>query len=370
MSAKNTSGASLPLNKKSMQTKFTLEVYEKQKHLASILKIFEESWGLLVDESSPYTQAGAEIWLNIDGGKRQIRVAVTKHPQEQVLGFITYLFDLRKKKTHIELLATNQAYRKQGVGGALLKFVIDETRSKHWAKVSLHTGAKNLPAQSVYLNLGFTVRVKRILLETKIQTHEVQTPLSAEMKKKFIEDTYEQLKSTNLWIEDKNDNREIQIERWVNSGNEHLYSFFFKNGTDSKIQAALFFCTPNSGTNFVYFLKKASWKDEEEIKQWLVEALPRAPRREKNQWWCTLNLIPHLPTKIEEEIWYFELDVKRDATSAQATSTQSSVTQSMKSPKTVADMPYFVWKQKRSSTHLALYKAYQAYKKLGQKAPQ
>ena len=50
--------------------------------------------------------------------------------------------------------------------------------------------------RSVYLNLGFTVRVKRILLETKIETHELQTPLSAEMKKKFIEDTYEQLKST------------------------------------------------------------------------------------------------------------------------------------------------------------------------------
>ena len=45
--------------------------------------------------------------------------------------------------------------------------------------------------------LGFySAGGKRILLETKIQTHEVQTPLSAEMKKRFIEDTYEQLKST------------------------------------------------------------------------------------------------------------------------------------------------------------------------------
>ena len=75
---------------------------------------------------------------------------------EQPVGYVIYW--LLPREVDIHNLAVHPAYRRRGIGTALLRAVIDEARRHGVTRVTLEVRKSNEAAQKLYLSLGFVAQ--------------------------------------------------------------------------------------------------------------------------------------------------------------------------------------------------------------------
>ena len=64
-------------------------------------------------------------------------------------------------EAHITNIAVAEAYRRQGYGEKIFRFVLDDMRSKNVARATLEVNEHNLPAIALYEKNGFVLAGKR-----------------------------------------------------------------------------------------------------------------------------------------------------------------------------------------------------------------
>jgi len=90
----------------------------------------------------------------------EIRVSYAKsvlaEMEGRIIGYVIY-WQL-PKEVDIHNLAVHPAYRRQGIGRALLSSAIDSARSQETNRVTLEVRKSNQAAQQLYYSLGFVER--------------------------------------------------------------------------------------------------------------------------------------------------------------------------------------------------------------------
>ena len=75
---------------------------------------------------------------------------------EKTVGYVIYW--LLPREVDVHNLAVRPAYRRQGIGKALLQAVIDEARRQGVGRVTLEVRKSNEAAQKLYQSLGFVAK--------------------------------------------------------------------------------------------------------------------------------------------------------------------------------------------------------------------
>ncbi len=75
---------------------------------------------------------------------------------EKSVGYVIYW--LLPREIDIHNLAVHPAYRRQGIGGALLETVVEEARRQGVSRVTLEVRKSNDAAQKLYHALGFSAK--------------------------------------------------------------------------------------------------------------------------------------------------------------------------------------------------------------------
>ncbi len=88
------------------------------------------------------------------GGTRAYRVAVTTgEPTEQVVGYAGLMCVL--PLADIQTIAVAESVRRQGIGTALMQWMLDESQQRGATDLLLEVRADNPGAQQLYQQLGF-----------------------------------------------------------------------------------------------------------------------------------------------------------------------------------------------------------------------
>lgn len=88
-----------------------------------------------------------------------LQMIVLRSSKGQVTGFINY-FLFTDNTGYIELIVIAKTRRNRGYGRRLMNYALDELKKMGATIIELHTGQKNLVAQSLYKSLGFIVEGK------------------------------------------------------------------------------------------------------------------------------------------------------------------------------------------------------------------
>ena len=130
-------------------------VFNEDRDTQSILDIFKSDWYWLVassDYSPRYMLTYRAPNQNpLDRGKLIIKVL---REQEEFIGFTAYY---KKSPTVWQLLfvAVKDAMRGKRYGETLVRYALEDMRSKGACRVELVTRTTNLSAQKLYLRMGF-----------------------------------------------------------------------------------------------------------------------------------------------------------------------------------------------------------------------
>lgn len=90
-----------------------------------------------------------------------------------ILGFVYfYCNDPEKKSSYISLIATQKSARSQGIGSALLDYVIAISRNRNFSHCRLEVRKSNISARRFYERKGFNIiedRGERSLLQLSLK---------------------------------------------------------------------------------------------------------------------------------------------------------------------------------------------------------
>jgi ribosomal-protein-alanine N-acetyltransferase len=71
----------------------------------------------------------------------------------KIIGYV--LFWLLQDEVDIHNIAVHTGFRRQGIGQALLRQVVEQARRRHSSRVTLEVRVSNLAAQKLYESVGF-----------------------------------------------------------------------------------------------------------------------------------------------------------------------------------------------------------------------
>lgn len=118
----------------------------KEEDLPSVMAIEKDSFPVPWSESSFLY----ELKKNKD-----VSSLMVARINDLLVGYVCYW--LIYKEIHIMNLAVHQAFRRQGIGEALIRTVLKEARSRGGERATLEVRQSNIPAIRLYEKLGFKV---------------------------------------------------------------------------------------------------------------------------------------------------------------------------------------------------------------------
>lgn len=142
-------------------TKPTCLPFDYIRDISAIQKLLKKEWKHLFLSPSYDEQLVHKLFFKkLPGDTSVINTAVNidvLYAQEQFAGFITY-YVKKNHVGHIELLAIEEAYRKNGYGGFLIEHTIARFKGLGCNYVQLYVYLSNPRAITFYEHLGFTLK--------------------------------------------------------------------------------------------------------------------------------------------------------------------------------------------------------------------
>ena len=125
---------------------YTIEVLEGDEDLQGVLEVEGESF------TNPWTR---EMYAWELQNRAVCHIYLVRTPECRVAGFCAFwlVFD----EIHINNVALRAAFRRQGVGTALMRHVLGEGKRLGARRATLEVRASNEPARRLYERLGFYV---------------------------------------------------------------------------------------------------------------------------------------------------------------------------------------------------------------------
>lgn len=101
--------------------------------------------------SSPWTRRmfESELWEN----PFSFAYVAREEEQRRIVGYV--LFWVVYDELHLMNVAVELAWRRRGIGEGLVRFALESGRRRGIRMATLEVRASNLPAQTLYRNLGF-----------------------------------------------------------------------------------------------------------------------------------------------------------------------------------------------------------------------